>query len=366
MKILFWTDGFWPRIGGIETQALRFVESLLENGHVPFVIAQLDPQQPEEETYRNIPIKRFDFKGIIESKALNQLSKIEAYLNKLIQHFAPDIVHLNQCIGTSSFVFSIFRRKFHMPVILTVHSPLYYQKPPFSLVEKICLQVDAICCVSKWVLRELEKLVPQVKEKLHLIYNGLPLPKIPPSPLHFFPPILLVVGRLSIEKGFDTAIQALAHLKKRRPDARLRIIGNGFEESRLRQLTKDLHLSESVEFVGSISMDHIPTFINQASIVLVPSYFESFGLVALEALQMERPVIASNVGGLPEIVSHGETGLLVPPHDPIALAHAIEEILTHPEEGIRMGKEGRNRALDFSQQKNLRQYEKVYEHFALV
>ena len=103
-------------------------------------------------------------------------------------------------------------------------------------------------------------------------------------------------------------------------------------------------------------------FINQSTIVLVPSFFESFGLTALEALQLERPVIASRVGGLVEIISDGETGLLIPPKDPIALCGAIQTLLSDPQKTIKMGIDGRKSAMErFSLQKNVEQYINLYE-----
>ena len=151
-------------------------------------------------------------------------------------------------------------------------------------------------------------------------------------------------------------------MKKRGSDAQLLIVGDGPICEQLKDLASRLELLLSVRFAGSVSQEEIPAYINQSTIVLVPSFFESFGLTALEALQLERPVIASRVGGLVEIISDGETGLLIPPKDPIALCGAIQTLLSDPQKTIKMGIDGRKSAMErFSLQKNVEQYINLYE-----
>ncbi len=358
---MFWTDGFWPRIGGIETQACHFIHKMRQKGHHPLILAQIDGfSSKEDDWYGDVPIKRFDFNRIFPSGELYRLQAIEKYLEWVVKEFKPDIVHLNSCFGWNSFVFLLFRNLFCVPVVATIHSPYLYQNETNSLLEKICLQVDQIGCVSNWVLQETAKLVPAASSKLRLIYNGLPWPDPPPKGLSFSPPIFLMAGRLTIEKGFDTAIRAFSLLKGM--EVQLLIVGDGEARPFLEGLVDELYLRDSVRFEGAVPKEEIYHRINRASAVLVPSYFESFGLIALEAMQMDRPVIASDVGGLKEIILPGKTGLLVPPHDCSALAHAIRFFLEEPERAVKMGKEGRKRACEmFTIQQNVEQYETIYQ-----
>ena len=178
MKILFWTDGFWPRVGGIETQGLKFIEKMVARGHEYVVFAQKDNcQDKDSEIYNGISIKRFDFNSIILRQHLMALRPIEECLQRLLKEFQPDIVHLNACIGLSAFVFLIFKHLFRLPVVLTIHSPFFYGNETNLLIEKIALKADQICCVSNWVLSETEKLIPAARDKLRRIHNGLPLPE---------------------------------------------------------------------------------------------------------------------------------------------------------------------------------------------
>ncbi len=370
MKVLFWTDGFWPRIGGVETQAMEFIQSLQIKGHECVVIAQKDDSMQREaeideqagRMYNGVIIKRFDFDKIIPMKQLEILHLIEEYLNWIIEEFQVEVVHLNTCFAWSAFAFSLFRNKFSVPVLLTIHAPFFYQTEISPLAAKVCKQVDQICCVSKWVVTEMQKLLPDAKNNLRLIYNGLPMPILEPDPLCLTPVTLLLLGRFTHEKGFDTAIKAFHLLKIRGINARLIIGGEGPYRSFLENLVEILELKEEVQFIGRVGREQVPILLNQASIVIVPSYFESFGLIALEAMQMQRPVIASKVGGLQEIVSHEETGLLVPPEDPEALCIAINSLINQPQKARNMGQQGRLRAKEnFTLEKNVVQYEEVYK-----
>lgn len=360
MKILFWTDGFWPRVGGIETQGIRFMEGLRQKGHRCAIVAQKDfPHWQDQEWYQDIPIQRFDFNMIFPGRELSRLRSIEKYLEIVMKEFQPDIVHLNACVGWHALIFLLFQKKFPIPRVVTIHAPFFYGNASNPLLEQISLCADQICCVSNWVLNETIKLIPSSKGKMRCIHNGLSMPELPSSPLCFSPPTFILIGRLTLEKGFDMAIRAFALLKEK--TAKLLIVGDGEERKFMEELVETLGLQSSVHFTGVLTKDEIPSWINQATIVLVPSYFESFGLVALEAMQMGRPVIASAVGGLQEIIVHGETGLLVPPRDPEALALAMEELLANPEETMKMGAKGKERALKvFTLHQNVDQYEQIY------
>ncbi len=360
MNIFFWTSGFWPSIGGVETQGLLFVQKMQKRGHSYLVVTQKGhPSEKDEEIYEGIAIKRFDFKRILFNCG-DTFKSVRNYVEWALQSFQPDIVHLSGCLGESAILFSMLRNLFSIPVVLTNHAPHYGIKMP-SIVRKVCSQADRICCVSKWVIRETIKLIPEVKNKLRLIYNGIPLFSVAPTSLSFTPPVLMLIGRLSPEKGFSTAIEAFSLLKKRGSSAKLLIAGDGIERNLLLRLVRDLQLGDSVTFTGALKREEIPSTINRASLVVIPSHFESFGLVALEAMQMGRPVIASRVGGLPEIISSSEMGVLVPPNDPLALYKAIEVLINQPEKTIQMGAIGRTIALEnFTIDQNAAQYEALY------
>ncbi len=138
-----------------------------------------------------------------------------------------------------------------------------------------------------------------------------------------------VVGRLELEKGHPTLLEAWPAVLERVPRAYLLIVGEGSRQDALRQIARDLGIERHVIFTGR--RDDIPAVTAALDVAVLPSYREAQGLTILEAMAMSRPVVASRVGGIPEMVEDGVTGLLVAPHDPAALASAIARLLTdHP------------------------------------
>lgn len=163
------------------------------------------------------------------------------------------------------------------------------------------------------------------------------------SPYAGTEPRLLCVGRLIPIKGHLVLLRALARARARVPGVTLDIAGRGPLEPALKAYARELGLGEAVRFLGFVSP--VQEAIERAAIVVVPSLGEGFGMVALEAMERGRPVIASAVGGLPEIVADGETGLVVPPGEADALADAIVALAGDLEQAAEMGRAGRERAL---------------------
>ena len=157
------------------------------------------------------------------------------------------------------------------------------------------------------------------------------------------PPRLLCVGRLIPIKGHIVLLRAFAEAKRRVPELALDIAGRGPLEPALRALAKELGVEDSVRFLGYVSP--IREAVERSAIVVVPSMGEGFGMVALEAMERGRPVIAAAIGGLGELVEDGETGLLVPPGEAEPLAEAIIRLASDLELAGRMGAAGRRRAL---------------------
>jgi glycogen(starch) synthase len=215
---------------------------------------------------------------------------------------------------------------------------------------------------STAIFTEARRLVPDITSYSSVIYNGLDVPATLPEPLPTNPPRLLCVGLLIPAKGFDLAISAFASLAHRFPGLRLVIVGDGPARNDLERQAVELGVSHLIDFVGWVTPENVPALMNGATVVVMPSRWEeAFGLVALEAALMARPVVATRVGGLPEVVAHGQTGLLVEKDDPPALAVAIAFLLDHPELATEMGKTARLRAQDlFSLKRHVDAYDALY------
>ncbi|MCD6358090.1 MAG: glycosyltransferase family 4 protein [Thermoproteales archaeon] len=169
------------------------------------------------------------------------------------------------------------------------------------------------------------------------------------------------MGRLVYRKGLTVLLKALSLLKDL--DLTLVVVGEGPLRPSAEALARRLAIEDRVMFLGSINEWELPGVYRSADVVAVPSlYGEAFGIVALEAMATGRPVVASRVGGLSELVIGGETGVLVPPGDPEALAEALRTLYEDEELRAQMGRRGRARILElYDWRVVIRHLEEVYE-----
>jgi len=172
-------------------------------------------------------------------------------------------------------------------------------------------------------------------------------------------PRLLCIGRLIPIKGHLVLLRALAQARARVPGVTLDVAGRGPLEPALKAYARELGIEDAVHFLGFVSP--VQRAIEQAAIVVVPSLGEGFGMVALEAMERARPVIVSAVGGLPEIVADGETGLVVAPADAEELAEAIVALAGDLPRAAETGRAARERALsEFTPERCVERVEQLY------
>lgn len=148
------------------------------------------------------------------------------------------------------------------------------------------------------------------------------------------------VARLSPEKGLDVLLRATARLRVQGVDVRVLLVGDGPSRAELVRLAAELKLEDRIEFAGEVAHDDVKAMLERMDIFAIPSTWEGFGVAALEASAMELPVVGSRIHGLPDVVIEGETGLLVPPADPVPLADAIATLARNPQLRQRMGQAG--------------------------
>lgn len=191
-------------------------------------------------------------------------------------------------------------------------------------------------------------------------YGLAPGPPPPPAPRARDGLGLLAVGRLEHQKGFDVLIDAIARARTDGADLRLDICGEGSQRATLQARIEHHGLGGRVRLLGQ--RDDVQRLMLEADALVHPARWEGFGLVLLEAMRAELPVIATSVGAIPEVIVDGQSGLLVEPDDPAALAAAIARIFAEAELLTRLGAAGRER-LDavFSPQSTARRTSDVYE-----
>ena len=176
--------------------------------------------------------------------------------------------------------------------------------------------------------------------------------------------IVLYVGRIEPLKGLDILIRAVSLLDDA-ANTRLLIVGGSAEKDaeleRLKALTAKLDISDIVSFVGAVSQERLPAYYSAADVFVLPSWYESFGLVALEAMSCGTPVVVSRVGGLKTFVENGKTGYLIPWRCPEPFAYKLETLLENPELRREMGRAARNKALRMSWRAMARRVLKCYD-----
>lgn len=359
MRVLFWSLTFWPNIGGIEVLAAKLVPALRDRGHEFLVVApKSSPELPDEAQYHGIPIHRFSFQNTTTPAGIDHLVEVRQKVAKLKSAFAPDLVHING-VGPTDFFHLTTRNAHRAPSLVTLHGEWHPHAD--AIVRQTLGAADWVAGCSGAVLDRGRRLAPEIGPRSSVIYNSLEIPALPPAPLPFEPPRVLCLGRLSPEKGMDLALAAFVPVVSRFPRARLTIAGNGILRSDLERQAACHGIAHAVDFIGWVAPEKVPALINASTIVLMPSRQDSMPLVALEASLMARPIVATRVGGLPEVVAHEETGLLVESENSEALARAVVSLLSHPDVARRMGESARARAQTlFGWERHVDAYDALY------
>lgn len=311
-------------------------------------------------------------------REIRPLADLRAFLGlaRLLRREEPDLLHLHT--SKAGFLGRLAARFVgKRPVIYSPHGTIlngYFSPGASRLLARLeawaARFTDRIVCYTALEVAEYLAAGIGRPEQYAVIPNGLEVEAYvrqaaPPAKTRAalgLPPgsrAVLCGARLVPVKGQTHLLQAWPSVLKREPRALLLLAGDGPDEQRLRARAAALGLHGSVRFLGF--REDIASLLACAELLVLPSLNEGFGMVLLEAMAMGRPVVASAVGGIPEVVLHGETGLLVPPADPEALAAAILRLLGDPGALRQMGEAGRERARkSFSREAFLQAHRDLY------
>jgi glycosyltransferase involved in cell wall biosynthesis len=328
------------------------------------LVTRLDPQRFDVEVISlsdGPAVRRLRAAGVT-THVVDELDDATAVARvvDLFRARPPEIVHNHmyraEVVGTRAAL-ALAEQGLPRPyVVSTIHSSRVRNEEDRALLRRLTPSMDRLIAVSRAIVA---KLVTEGRTatQVDLIYNGVDLQRyeytdacctLPEE--YGFPegtPLVGVVARLEPEKGHQTLLEAWPRVHENVPQAKLLIIGEGSQRATLEALAEDLDLlgercsgdrcvgtrrarpGAQVLFTGL--RDDVPAVTAALDVAVLPSYREAQGLALLEAMALRRPVVATNVGGVPEMVEDGVTGLLVPPRDPVALGAAIARVLTdHP------------------------------------
>jgi L-malate glycosyltransferase len=270
-------------------------------------------------------------------------------LSRIVKELRPDIVHAHDphAVALASLALS-FLTSGKCPSLIASRRVAYHLKGHAFSRWKYH-QVDCFVAASNAINQILvsDRIDP---ERIVTVYEGIELHRVQAEPaanihaefwLPTHAPIVGAVAALTQEKGHKYLIEAAALILREVPDARFVILGEGELRSALERQIKELHLDKHVLLPGFRA--DILSFIKSFDVFVMSSLFEGLGTSLLDAMALSKPTVASNTGGIPEVVSHGETGFLVPPRDASDLAAAISKLLKDPEQRQRMGRAGLER-----------------------
>jgi glycosyltransferase involved in cell wall biosynthesis len=261
---------------------------------------------------------------------------LAAFRHIVREGYRPDIIHAHTY--TSGFLAVLLGRLYHIPVVITEHSTEFPRRslgrPQLWMARIAFRQARAVMPVSRSLQHAIEAY--GLKARFQVIPNAVDtdlFQVLPQARLDKQPQRLLFVGMLDADhkKGLPYLLQALASLRQRRDDWQLDIVGDGPVRQEYEQLAARLGLDDKTVFHGMQAKTQVAATMQQCDFFVLPSLFETFGVVLIEALAAGKPVIATAIGGPDEIVNE-QVGLLVPPQDAAALARAIEHMLDHHSE----------------------------------
>lgn len=352
--------------GGAQKVLSDMLKRLDKNRFMPTVACLFGGDGPVADEIRAIDIPVVDL-GMIAKWRLDALVR----LFLLLRRMRPVILHAS--LFHANIPGRVFGRLAGVPIIITWRQNVNIGGQIRELINRWTAELgDRTVAVSDLVLQVEIKRARISPDKVVTIYNGIdvsafatPNPEVAAQIRQSFdipPGTLLVgtVGRLHPQKGLDNLLTAMPIIKRQFPNLRLLIIGDGELRNSSEIQAQSLGISDDVIFTGPRT--DVPEIIPTLDVFSLPSLWEGLSLALLEAMAAGLPVVATSVGGTPEVVVDGATGLLVPPRDPTALAEAITHILTNPSMAHRMGQAGRERVTKhFSIDETVRKTEQLYE-----
>jgi glycogen synthase len=347
--------------GGLARHVRKLSESLAELGTDVHVLTRGGEESPAEEDSAGVAIHR-----VREPTRPHDLGEFVAWVEhmnsdmlaagvELGDRYEFDLVHGHDWLVASAC--DHLARRYGAPLVTTIHATEHgrhqgwVDEHPQSYIHGverwIANRSDRVIACSYYMREQVADIFGVEEERIEVIPNGIAPEDLQPQDgdelerlrLEFAAPdqrLVLLIGRLVYEKGFQIALEAMPRLIDRLPGTRFLVAGSGTHEAELRRQAADLGLLGHGTFLGWIGDDVLHSLYPIADLCVVPSIYEPFGLVALEAMASGCPCIVADTGGLREVVPHEEVGLRFRSRDPESLAEMAERVLADGELGARL------------------------------
>ena len=254
-------------------------------------------------------------------------------LNEIIKQNQYDIVHMH-LFPAQYYAYFLKKKNKHVKFIFTEHSEFNSRRNKkifYPLEKKSYLTYDNILCISKTTKNALNNYIPILHNKTKVLYGGIISPKVKSQEKMYD---LILVGSLRSEvKGVDIYLNAIKLLGNKVNKAL--VLGDGVLKEELINLRDKLGLKEKVQFLGNVK--DVNKYLSKSKVFCLPSRWEGFGLAIIEAMSNGLPVVASKVGGIPEVITDGQDGVLVNVEDYKTFSKEISELLENEEKRINLG-----------------------------
>jgi len=349
LTVMMLTWEFPPRIiGGISPHVYYLSRSLAQNGVKVYVVTCDFPGAPQHETVEGVEIFRIDsyknpspdFATWVYLMNVNMQKEAAALVNSL--NGKVDVFHAHDWLVADAGIG--LKHVFRKPLLTTVHSTeigrrngihFDYERMIHETEAWLTYEAWKVICCSNYMVSHVRWAFGLPEDKLVMVPNGVDIDVYSKNDdlssfrSKFALPeekIVLFVGRLVYEKGVHVFVNAIPKVLEK-TNAKFIIVGNGYMKEQLSNIVKSMGFAHKVMFTGFIDDDTLRKLQKCADVSVVPSLFEPFGIVALEAMAAKSPVVVSDTGGLSEIVDHDVTGVKVYPENPDSLAWGITKVL---------------------------------------
>jgi glycosyltransferase involved in cell wall biosynthesis len=350
-KILFVTPFSW--LYGEALSLLQLVRALDRDQFSPFVITTGEGPLVDQLKEANVPVQSIKMPYLSRrgTQAVNfalSLLPVSLWMANYIRSEGFDLIYNNTLLNPYGALASYLAG---VPCVWHVREVGRDSSLRSNFIKLTARLATRLVVVSESVG---ELYTKDEKKKLRVVYNGIDTEYFGPDAydpyairqsfgIHPDQPVVSIIGRLHQSKRHDDLLNATKMLVDKWPDLLVLVVGDGPLEENVRQQVRELGLDQNVRFLGY--MDDVREVLSASNLMVLPSEHEAFGRAVVEAMLMEKPVIATNVGGLPELITP-ETGLLVPVGCPDELGNAMNSLLIDPSRGIEMGRLGRERAIE--------------------
>lgn len=351
-------------IGGSERHLVELLPALRTRGVDARFLGLDDTSGAPEPFYaalaeRDVPFERLPCPRDVDPG-------LARHARAAVRAAKPDVVHTHLVHADVYGLAAVARTR--TTLVSTKHNDDRFRAGRLRYLERLATRrARLVVCITEALAQFNREVVGLSPEKLRIVHYGLDAPPVAWGPpggpdLPDDVPVLVAVCRLVPQKGLDVAIEALALVRRRHADTRLVVLGEGPLRAELESLARARGVGDAVALAGRVG--DVAWWLRRADVVVHPARWEGFGLALLEAMLCAKPIVASRVSSIPEIVAEGETGLLVAPEDPAALAAALTALLDDPARARSFGEAGQARALaEFSvarmADRTLRAYEEA-------